>query len=298
MSNYIVSDTDLTSIADAIRTKTGGSSSIAFPAGFVSEIGNIPSGGGGDLDDFIENHGTISSFEGNMSIVGKGAFGYCDSIATVNFPNCLSINDCAFTECHNLITVSFPKCTTIGNSAFYFCYNIQTVSFPSCTTILSNAFAYCSNISTADFPNCTSIKNYAFNHCDKLVTASFPNCTMTGSYAFANCLSLTTIDFPKCTIVEKFAFNYCEKLTTASFPSCEIIGSSAFQYCYNLLSLYLLNSSVAALKAVNAFSSTPISNYTTSTGGVYGSIYVPASLYSDYIAANNWSTYAARFVSM
>ena len=37
-------DSDLTSVADAIRAKSGGSSQLAFPAGFVSEIGNIPSG--------------------------------------------------------------------------------------------------------------------------------------------------------------------------------------------------------------------------------------------------------------
>lgn len=39
-------DTDLTAVADAIRAKSGGSAQLAFPAGFVSEIGNIPSGGG------------------------------------------------------------------------------------------------------------------------------------------------------------------------------------------------------------------------------------------------------------
>ena len=37
-------DADLTSVANAIRAKSGGSGSLAFPAGFVSEIGNIPSG--------------------------------------------------------------------------------------------------------------------------------------------------------------------------------------------------------------------------------------------------------------
>ena len=40
-------DSNLTSVANAIRAKSGGSSQLAFPAGFVSEIGNIPSGGGG-----------------------------------------------------------------------------------------------------------------------------------------------------------------------------------------------------------------------------------------------------------
>lgn len=42
-------DSDLTSVANAIRAKSGGSGQLAFPAGFVSEIGNIPSGGGDTL---------------------------------------------------------------------------------------------------------------------------------------------------------------------------------------------------------------------------------------------------------
>lgn len=37
-------DADLTSVADAIRAKSGGSEQLAFPAGFVSEIQAIPSG--------------------------------------------------------------------------------------------------------------------------------------------------------------------------------------------------------------------------------------------------------------
>ena len=45
-------DSDLGDIADAIRAKSGGSSSLAFPAGFVSEIGTI-SGGGGSLPSVI-----------------------------------------------------------------------------------------------------------------------------------------------------------------------------------------------------------------------------------------------------
>ena len=37
---------DLTSVANAIRAKGGTSASLAFPAGFVSAIGDIPTGGG------------------------------------------------------------------------------------------------------------------------------------------------------------------------------------------------------------------------------------------------------------
>lgn len=49
MSNYAVSDSDLTTIADAIRTKGGTSAGLSFPDGFVSAIGDIPTGGTGTL---------------------------------------------------------------------------------------------------------------------------------------------------------------------------------------------------------------------------------------------------------
>lgn len=41
MSIYVVTDTDLTSVADAIRARIGGSSQLEFPTEFVSEIGSL-----------------------------------------------------------------------------------------------------------------------------------------------------------------------------------------------------------------------------------------------------------------
>ena len=49
MAHYIVSDTGLTSIANAIRTRGGTSAALAYPDGFTSAIDAIPSGGGADL---------------------------------------------------------------------------------------------------------------------------------------------------------------------------------------------------------------------------------------------------------
>ena len=47
MANYLTTDTDLTAVADAIRTKGGTNATLTFPSGFVSAINAIPSGGGG-----------------------------------------------------------------------------------------------------------------------------------------------------------------------------------------------------------------------------------------------------------
>ena len=50
MAEYITTDTDLTSIANAIRTKGGTSAQLAFPAEFISAIEAISGGGGGDYE--------------------------------------------------------------------------------------------------------------------------------------------------------------------------------------------------------------------------------------------------------
>lgn len=47
MANYLTNDTDLTAVANAIRTKGGTSAALTFPGGFVDAIGAIPAGSGG-----------------------------------------------------------------------------------------------------------------------------------------------------------------------------------------------------------------------------------------------------------
>ena len=51
MANYTTTDTELTSVADAIRLKGGTQSPLVYPTGFVTAIGNIPTGGGTDTSD-------------------------------------------------------------------------------------------------------------------------------------------------------------------------------------------------------------------------------------------------------
>lgn len=58
-------NSDLTSIANAIRAKSGGSGQLAFPAGFVSEIGNIPSGGG-SADEADINDVCFWDYDGSL----------------------------------------------------------------------------------------------------------------------------------------------------------------------------------------------------------------------------------------
>ena len=65
MADYLTTDTELASVANAIRSKGGTSSPLVYPTGFVSAINAIPSGGGGSVEsndvNFRDYDGTITN---------------------------------------------------------------------------------------------------------------------------------------------------------------------------------------------------------------------------------------------
>lgn len=63
---YKVSDTDLQTVANAIRTKGGTSAALEFPDGFATAIGNIPTGGSSTLiTKSITANGTYNASSDN-----------------------------------------------------------------------------------------------------------------------------------------------------------------------------------------------------------------------------------------
>lgn len=70
MANYLVTDTQLTSVANAIRAKTGNSSGLSFPDGMISAVGNISTGSGTTDGDviFIDYDGTIVTSKSKAEI--------------------------------------------------------------------------------------------------------------------------------------------------------------------------------------------------------------------------------------
>jgi len=61
MGIRLTTDADLTSVANAIRTKGGTNASLSYPTGFVNAIGAISTGGSAPEKDvnFIDYDGTI-----------------------------------------------------------------------------------------------------------------------------------------------------------------------------------------------------------------------------------------------
>ncbi len=152
-------------------------------------------------------------------------------------------------------------------------------------------------ISGSVFGDVGTIRPEAFNRCSLLTEANFPACKIIGDAAFYACLRLTSVSFPACTTIGVNAFNNCTSLTEASFPACRTIGRGAFAGCTRLVSLTLGASSVVSLNNSDAFRSTPIAGYST-TAGMYGSIYVPASLVESYKTAAKWSLFSSRITAI
>lgn len=80
-------DSDLTTIANAIRTKGGTSDALGFPSGFVSAIENIPTGGSpGDWDQ-------ISAVASANLSTGSDVKNWLDSIVPSSTVAIITRND-------------------------------------------------------------------------------------------------------------------------------------------------------------------------------------------------------------
>ena len=263
----------------------------------------------------------------NCTQIGSQAFAYCSNLSSINLSKVITINNGGLRNCSNLqsinldscevlgpyalystklTSISLPNCSFIDERVFGLCSTLTSISAPKASFLGSYVFTACSSLTSIYLPSCLEIGACAFDRCTALSYISIPNVKKIGVAAFGSCTNLTSIILPKVTTLSpggvgaNGTFESCINLHTVDFQSSiEIIGSYCFAKCYNLLSLYLRGSSVCQLDYYGyAFSSTPIYNYTTSTGGVYGSVFVPESLVSAYKSATNWAYISSRITAI
>lgn len=188
MAEYLIQDTTLTGIADAIREKTGGTDPVAV-SDMAAQIEGIQAGGG-DIDALID--GSLAEISSNVKTVLGHKFRE-SKLKTANFPAATSIGTYAFADCSYLETVNFPVAKSVGASAFRESSRLETVNFPVATSVGANAFQICSRLKTANFPMATSIEGQTFRSCSNLETAEFSVATSIGTYAFSSCSKLVTV---------------------------------------------------------------------------------------------------------
>jgi len=214
------------------------------------------------------------------------AFAFCKNLQTSSMSYCTSIDRYAFFNILDCGNLTFGGVQFLGDHAFEKCGTMYIV-FSSTATVsifTSNTFAQCKQLISITYPlsKITQIQENVFYNCN-LLTKFIDNGGGTPNY-FENCLSIGSS-----------AFLFCYALRSIRLGKCNYIGKSAFANCSNLSLLYLYTSSVCTLGS-SVFYGTPFS--VSTYHGKFGSIYVPASLVSEYKAAPNWSEYSDRIVGM
>lgn len=102
-------------------------------------------------------------------------------------------------------------------------------------------------------------------------------CTYVSAFAFYSCSNLSSISLPACEIIGKQAL-IGTALSVLVLPVTSLLGSYALE---GLTSLYLLSSEMCDYQAPSLFNDDELST----------TIYVPASLYSEYLNASKWVYY-------
>lgn len=247
-------DAGLTSVANAIRTKGGTSASLAFPAGFVSAVQAIPTGGGGGwTTDGIaagtEPSGDIST---SATTVAQDAFA-SKPITSISAPNAVNLGARAFAYCPSLKTVSFDNLETIGNGK-------------TGNSAAAYAFQECRALEKAIFP-----KLKTFGTGDKYM---FYNCGTDSSYKAIIVMPLVTSlgarTFDRC---------YVDKIDIGPGVTA-LTGADIF---YNNIDTKTVNVLILRYNGVVT---------TANTDRIKGlrDVYVPSAQISSYQAASNWST--------
>lgn len=164
-------------------------------------------------EGFLYNKDTITEVKlpASLRTIGRVAFSYCNSLASINLSGVKKIGDNAFNDCTALNNIDITSAEIIEYSAFYQCSslnnivfcdnlkelgsssfyntNIETITIPEgITTIESGAFAYCSNLRSVSLPSALKrIESSAFYGCSSLTEATIPaTVTEIGSSAFWN----------------------------------------------------------------------------------------------------------------
>lgn len=266
-TEYLTNDMELTSVADAIRAKSGQTGQLIYPNGFVSAVAEIKKA---PTTPYMEAEYIAVEDGGNANHYIKRAKLYNHTaIYTYEFAGQYQLQNLDFSDASNNITAIEPE-------AFYLA-RVNGLVLPNTISVLGTACFTSAYIATLTVPPLvTVLPREAFSRIRSVYNneteAELPiniilpqNLTKIGDYCFEGS-QIKQINIPD-TVTE--------------------IGERAFFDCIFLASITCLAATPPALGS-SAFSSDTV-GFT---------IKVPAASVAAYKSATNWSAYADYIVGV
>lgn len=201
-------DADLTTVANAIRTKGGTSAQLSFPSGMAAAIADLPSGG-------ITPSGSISITENGTYDVEE----YAEAVVDVSGGGGSELNSIGFDE--PTFDTDSPNYVRLKNTQF----KLRGTVIPSYALTKYGQYIAFSNNPTlvVDASTITHICDYAAYYGTE-TAANYPNCIEVGQSAFAAgggaaYQKLVTVFLPKVTYIRSGVFSYQRSMVACQIGS-------------------------------------------------------------------------------
>ena len=167
MAKYVVDSASLTSVADAIREKTGKTGTLTLDQ-MAEEISGISQGNPDENLELLVRRELTDEYTNNNLVQIYKAYSFTEQkFVTVSMPNLEEIRSYgAFSQCKQLKNANFPKLNQIWGRAFSFSSALEKLDFPLLTQIRGDG----------NFRNCTSLT--------ALIIRSSNVCTLTDADNF------------------------------------------------------------------------------------------------------------------
>lgn len=202
-------DADLTAVADAIRTKGGTSTALAFPSGFVNAIDAIETGGGSSSYSDMVNAFAKKEISGDIvldsSVTGfpHQYFMQEQPITSFRGDGIVRLENYSFARCTALTSIHFPSLTVLyAAQCFIGCSALTMACFPKLGTgstkyFYSSTFMNCSSLQIADlgvlgetsrglnsqeFKGCSNLKTLILRKSDGICPLGNINCFQSSAF--------------------------------------------------------------------------------------------------------------------
>lgn len=169
MSKVLVTESYLTDIGNAIRSKNGSTSQYK-PSEMAGAINDITAQDNTVLNSILDRSISGNYVNDDLTEVGSYAFANCNNLTTATFTKATKVGSDAFNGCMSLESISLPEVKEIGTSSFNWCPSLKSISMPKIEVLgsdnyFSGIFDYDYEMTTINIPSTIqSIGNNAFEN--------------------------------------------------------------------------------------------------------------------------------------